>query len=686
MSQTVTETPANQRTFAGAMETLRTAIPGWEVRSQQTDLAAEVERWIAGTNQRQADAPVTSMFAQAGTGTGKSLLYLIPSIQSGKRVVISVTTKALQDQLAGTDLPMLHEHLGGFTWAVLKGRSTYLCLTRLSQADDADVPSKAALLEWGASEDAVDSEGLREFLPVEVSDREWQKICSEREECSSLGCSDPKGPNYGECYAQRARVKARAAKIVVVNHSLFFADLNLRAEVNSEDFPGMLGHYDLAVMDEGHECRAIASESLASRITLGTFKHIAATARSWTARYGTDTVEANAATTIGKIDRAAQDTFAALPKVSAPQTHRLTIQDIVNFSDPMVALIQALGELRNGLDEAALAQGVDPARANAQRQSLIAQADGAYHRLSSILGDEMEDTVRWVAGERNAKGEVNVILRSSPIDIAPYLRQHLFSKTPVLIISATLAVGGKFDFAARELGVDNYVGKIVGTPFDFQKQARLYLNPSLPNPSGASLRDWESAVMLEILELVRSAQGRTLILFPAKSLMRRVRAFLADSVNFPVKMQGDLGESTESLKRWFLADPENVLLGTKSFFTGFDPKGANCTQVIIVKFPFPVPDDPLTEARSEAVQARGDFPFMALTVPETSLVLQQMFGRAIRHTTDMAVVAILDPRAVTKGYGKGLVRDLGDVPVVTSRSEVADFHVSIRDHFQEIGA
>lgn len=681
MSQVATETVPIQRTFAGAMETLRTAIPGWEVRTQQTDLAAEVEQWIAGIG---GEGPVTSMFAQAGTGTGKSLLYLIPSIQSGKRVVISVTTKALQDQLAGTDLPMLSEHLGGFTWAVLKGRGTYLCLNRLTHAEDSEVPSKAALLEWAASEDAVESEGTREALPIQVEDREWRQICSESDECSAFGCSDKKSPTYGSCYAQRARIKARSADIAVVNHSLFFADLNLRVEVGRDEFPGMLGHYDLVVADEGHEARAIASESLASRITLGTFKHMVSSARSWTSRYGTDAVESNAGQTLDKVARFAQASFEALPKVTAPQTKRLTIQDIMDVSDPMVELIHALDELHSGLETAALAPGVDSVKADAARNSLIASAVGAQQRLSSILGDEMEDTVRWVAGERTARGEVNVVLRSSPIDIAPYLRTNLFSKTPVLIISATLAVGGKFDFAARELGVDNYVGKIVGTPFDFQKQARLYMNPNLPNPSGASLREWESAVMLEILELVRSAQGRSLILFPAKSLMRKVRDFLADSLGYPVKMQGDAGESTESLKRWFLSDPENVLLGTKSFFTGFDPKGENCTQVIIVKFPFPVPDDPLTEARSEAVQARGDFPFTALTVPETSLVLQQMAGRAIRHTTDMAVIAILDPRAQTKGYGKGMVRDLGDIPSTTDRAEIANFQSSIRDHFERI--
>lgn len=662
--------PTVTRTFAEAMGSLRTALPGWEPRAQQTELAGAIETWMK--TPVPPDSEPTTMFAQAPCGVGKSLAYLIPAIQSGKRVVVSVTTKALQDQLSGTDLPFLAEHLGSFTYAVLKGRSSYFCSKRAMGATD--LPSQAALLQWASTPEAEASEGYRTDLPVVLTDVEWFQVASESDECSALGC------DASTCWAEKARARARNARIVVVNHALFFTDLMIRQLVPMDNFPGMLGLYDMVIMDEAHEAGQVAIDSLATSLTEGSFASLASQVRNWATRFAPQATEDILAPLVSTMLIQSRDMFQALPGEPGV-SRRLHIADLVEHSDVMIELTTTMGRIGSILSNSPLAPGADAIYGTARKRALTSRALGAVGKMTSIISDEMTDTVRWVDVKKNWKGQSVKSLNSSPVEVSDYLHEALFSKFPVLAVSATLAVGNKFDFIAEQIGARNFTGKIVGSPFDFQTQARLYIASKLPNPTGKGAAEWEAAARIEILELVRAAQGRSLILFSSIRQMRSVRDFLANALPYPVKMQGDPGESTESLKRWFMEDVESVLLGTRSFFTGFDPKGEACSQVIIVKFPFPVPTDPMVEARGEAVQAKGKNPFFSLQVPETSLVVQQMAGRAVRHTTDRAVIAVLDPRAATKPYGQAMIRDLGSIPKVTTRDEVAEFHVSIREHF-----
>lgn len=683
MTETVQGQPGDipaafsRMTFAQAMDSLREALPGWEPRAPQIELAEAIESWIAGQPtapqdpDMEASNEAVSMFAQAPTGTGKSLAYLIPAISSGKRVVVSVTTKALQDQLAGTDLPFLEQNLMPFTWAVLKGRSSYLCMNRLHDADDHELPQKGQIMAFVAQQEGTPFDGLRESLPFQVTDQQWREISSETEECG--GC------DADTCFAERARKKARNSTITVVNHALFFSDLNIKVMTGTAE-GGMLGDYDMVIADEGHEVREVATGTLAADITGGTFRALTGEIRSWVGQHATEAGEEAITPLLNKLLTQSEAMFRALPG-EVFQTKRLLASDIEANAEVLIDVAQTAQDLQEALASATIRSDSDANRGSKRKRTLSARARNLRSRMVAVLTDAFEDTVRWVEIKKNWKGEEVKALRVSPVDISGYLRTSLFDRVPVLIVSATLAVSNKFDFVAGQLGVDRYEGKIVGSPFDFDLQARLYIAGSLPNPSGATQGAWESAVKFEIMELVRAAQGRTLVLFSSIKQMRSIRTYLSEALPYPVKMQGDPGETTESLKRWFLEDVEGVLLGTKSFFTGFDPRGEACSQVIIVKFPFPVPTDPIVQARGEAVEAKGKNSFFNLMIPETSLVVQQMAGRAVRHTTDRAVIAVLDPRAATKPYGQGLMRDLGPIPRAADRAEVAAFHTEIRGHF-----
>lgn len=611
-------------TFAEAEVRLAEALPGYESRPAQQTLAREIEQAIA-TEQH--------LIAQAGCGTGKSLGYLIPSVLSGKRVIVSTGTKALQDQIAEKDLPFLHEHLGvNFRYAVLKGKSNYACLELLNDPanDDEDI-AVARKFVAEARENGEALSGERSSLP-ELSDESWAKI--------TLGADDESDCTFGdECFYAVARAKAAAAHIVVVNHALLCIDAAIGGHV--------LGSADLTVVDEVHELTSYAANVFGARITLNAVRSLVNKA------VGVGLSPA----TGGEVLAAAEALFAAV------EEGEITPDSLTAQGDEWVELVNVLGELVTEVAEAA--ERTDSKAAG----RVVVRARKFAAKFADFVVADFANLVRWVEVGRNAKGREFKILRSSPVDVGPFLAESIWDVRPAILTSATV---GEFSFACSELGLARSTKAIdVGSPFDFASQARLYVPKHLPDIND-SHRDDE--VLDEIEVLIDARGGRTLVLFTSVARLRRAARELRRRLPYTVLAQGEAPNA--ELAQRFAAEESSVLCGTKSFFTGVDFQGSTCTQVILEKIPFGVPTEPVTKAKVAHIEAQGRSGFFNYSVPTASVVLQQAVGRLIRTKTDVGVVAILDDRLVTKSYGKRLINDLPPIPLVHYPAEVEDFLAS----------
>lgn len=663
------------KTFAEAEARLAERLPGYESRPQQKRLAEAVEAafanpqntaWMPTEEQvEQGAAPIVRehLFAQAGCGTGKSLGYSIPAIlaavASNKRVIVSVTTKALQDQLSEKDYPFLETNLGvDFTWTVLKGRSNYLCPNRAESADLQDVPLLPQIIK--RANEATFS-GLREDLGFDVPPSQWSKVCAEADDCRDNNCR-PSTPGEGtKCFAEAARAFAKECDVVIVNHALFFTDLMVKHLTGAG---GMLNEYDFVIFDEAHEVEEIAGNTLGYQFTEGTFRALTAEVRTWADRYADDGIDA-VGNEVAALMTASTSFFEALPVERLRNTH---LNELV---DQFGAVYTSLFALRTALGDAKVENTGEYRKAMKRKTSLLRRTNNAVERFGALITDSFDDSVRWVEKERTRMGEEVKVVKSAPINVAPFLSEVLFSKTPCILTSATLASKGSFDFIAGRLGVEHFSGLDVGTPFDFPSQARLYVPVHLPEPVRDKTAAWETGVRQEIMDLVRKSEGRALILFTSVKHMKETYEAVAKHMPYNVLMQGQAAPRV--LAAQFAEDTHSVLFGTKSFFTGVDFQGETCSLVAVCKMPFPVPSEPLVEARCEAIERNGGNAFSDYTVPVMSLVLQQAAGRLIRHRNDTGVVAILDPRIISKGYGKQVVRDLPPMPIVKTIEEVGAF-------------
>lgn len=669
------------KTFADAEIRLAQTLPGYESRQPQQTLARAVEEIFANEENFVEDHPAlavsprrTHAFLQAGCGTGKSLGYLIPAILSNRRVIISVTTKALQDQLANKDLPFLEEHLGlPFSWTVLKGRANYFCGSKANDADESEVPRLSEMIR-AAQEPGFG--GTRADFPFEVEDRAWAQVAAETDDCAANDCKDS-----GICQAEIARERAKQCRIVVVNHALFFTDLIVKNL--SEESVGMLDEYDLVIFDEAHEAAEVAGNVIGGQFSEGTLRSLTGQVRSWAAKFS-EQGEAHFSGSIAEVLAASTALFTALPIRAGKTSQRLREEDINGLVDQLGALHDAVKALAKDLSSAKISPNVDGGLARKRRDKVRRMGNSTYTRLVEIITADYASIVRWVEVERkNVRGtwETRKVIKVAPVEVGPYLNEVLFTKTPTVMTSATMAVKGSFEFIAERLGVaeGTYSGLDVGSPFDFATQTRLYVPVTLPAPVGQDVAVWEQQANQEILDLVKLTRGRALVLFTSVKHMRAAHAAVARLLPYTVKMQGQ--ESVKDLAAWFANDTHGVLFGTKSFFTGFDIQGESLVNVIVAKMPFPVPDEPLTEARCDAIEAKGGSAFSDYSIPVMSLVLQQAVGRLIRHTGDKGIVSILDPRMLTKGYGKAIVRDLPPMPIVKTIDEVAAFVAEIDLHF-----
>lgn len=658
-------------TFADAEDVLAASLPNYESRTQQQAFAAAIEDALDHNHH---------LLAEAGCGTGKSLGYLIPAILSGKRVVISTATKALQDQIVQKDLPFLREHLGiDFTFAVLKGRSNYLCRAKLNDSEVQErIPNAADIIRiadegnaaWDQDSGIVGDGHLGErddFGDFIGSDMDWRMVTTSSEECPGR----KECPFSHECFAEIAKAKAMAAQIVVVNHALYFTDMMVREKTGGQ--VSMLGPHELVIFDEAHEVEEYATNMLGTKYTVGTFTSMAAQVRNFGHRVNDNSLSSLAE----DVDRSARYLFDALPThpKDKAKAHRLFGQDFVDIGDELVTLIDALRDLAKGLRWHF--NNSENNGMQARAATLLRRASSAQYRLQEMVTDDWENVVRWVEVEKDRRGEDRKMLCATMIHLGDYLAEHLWGFVQGVLVSATLSTDGTFDYIAGRLGFEDFKSIDVGTPFDYSQQALLYVPRDLAQPAAATRAQWEEDVVPEIERLVLAADGRALLLFTSRYMMNKVHREIAHKLPYTVMKQGDAPNNR--LVEQFKTDTHSVLFALKSFFTGVDVQGDALSLVVIDKLPFPTPDEPVIQARVDQIEEHGGNGFKDFTVPFMALTLKQGFGRLVRHRNDAGVVAILDSRLVKKPYGKRILKSLPPASFCDEGSDVTEF-------FEEVAA
>lgn len=578
-------------------------------------------------------ADAKHLVVQAGTGTGKSLAYLIPTVLSGKSTVIATATKALQDQIAASELPHLAAQLERpFTWAVLKGRSNYICRQRVNEfANDAQMS-----LAGTAAHDEDEIERLVEFsdtsatgdraeLDFEPADASWSAVSVTSRECPGRN----RCPSGGNCFAEMARDRAAESNIVVVNTHLLGLDL--------ESEGAILPDHEVVVIDEAHQLEDIATTTFGWSISGARMRWFARTA---------DRILADREA-IDKLRDVGDDITDALEPLVGERlstdehTDLLVVLD--RARDRVNDTVEALRDLPKGKDADADARA---ARASKAGMSLLTEL---------VMSQSRSDAnVAWV---ERAGGEPT--LQLAPLDVAALLGPTLFEKPVVILTSATLP-----DTLATSVGIadDDYTRLDVESPFDYPTRGLLYCATSLPEPRSAA---WEDAVHMHLTELIEAANGRTLALFTSWRMMDSAAEYLNATLSTPVLTQRDLPKP--ALIEAFRDDEESSLLATLGFWQGIDVPGPSLSLVTIDRLPFPRPDDPLLSARRDLA---GRHAFRLIDLPRAATLLAQGAGRLIRSTSDQGVVAVLDSRLATKkSYRWDLINALPDF-TRTSDSEV----------------
>ncbi|MBI2708705.1 MAG: ATP-dependent DNA helicase [Actinobacteria bacterium] len=616
---------AAQRTLASVTAAL---AGGGEPRPGQVDMTAAVARAIADRRH---------LVVQAGTGTGKSLAYLVPAALAGRRVVVATATKALQDQLAGTDLPFLETALGRpLRWAVLKGRSNYVCMQRVAEigrgesqgtlaldglAGRAPTAELSRLRSWAAST----ATGDRAELDVEPSATAWAAVSVGSRECPGAD----RCPSGGACFAERARARAQEADVVVVNTHLYGLHL--------ENGRTILPDHDVVVIDEAHQLEEVVSATFGVEIGGGRFAHL----RRVVGAIVDD------APLLGRLEGAGSALAAALAH-HVGRRLRGTYPDDVG---------EALGSARSLLAEVDAALRAVPT----DRSDDVASRTRRAQRQTGALSVELDACldvpgthVAWVEGPAHAAS-----LRVAPVDVAATLADALWPHVTVVLTSATIAPGLPGRLGAPPAGVEVLD---VGSPFDYAANALLYCAADLPDPRAKS---YEAAMHAELVELIRAAGGRTLALFTSWRAMEAAAEAARARLDLPILTQRELPKP--ALVSRFRAEPETSLFATMGFWQGVDVPGASLSLVAIDRIPFPRPDEPLLQARRE--RARGDA-FRVVDLPRAATLLAQGAGRLIRTATDRGVVAVLDPRLATQAaYRWDIVRALPPMRRTRDRAE-----------------
>jgi len=616
---------------------------GYEHRRSQLEMAELVH---------EAFQAKRHLIVEAGTGTGKTLAYLIPAILSGRRVVVSTATKSLQEQLFVKDVPFLQKHFAPeLKVAVMKGRANFLCRQKLQQMDGQPVLKGLDEVDWFAQ--IRDWERLTEtgdraeldFLPdgAEL----WIRLDARRETCSGQKC-----PDFQRCFITAMHQRAADADVIIVNHHLFFADLALRRD----DFGSILPEHGAVVFDEAHEIEDVASDYFGRQVSNYRFQELARDCEQAVRVSGQGGPELLRRVTRvrerereffeGFPPREGRLAFEAAARAAFLEQHRHSFDELVNAIKALEAQISALPSRAEEL--------VTIARRGAELRG----------EISFLLESAEKNYVYWY--ERRGKG---VFLAATPIDVSGMLRERVFEALDTVVLtSATLAVGGQFDYLKRRLGIQAAQERVVPQEFNFREQALLYVPPGMPDVRDAGFLEKAAEEITELLEI---SQGRAFCLFTSYSQMNQVFERLRGRLRFPLLLQGSAPRG--ALLDRFRTTPNAVLFATASFWQGVDVPGEQLSCVIVDRLPFAVPSDPVVAARVKALQEDGRNPFAEYQVPEAVLALKQGFGRLIRTRSDRGILAILDNRIQRMQYGRIFLESLPEYGVTRDIEEVRRF-------------
>jgi ATP-dependent DNA helicase DinG len=666
---------------------LARAMPDFEARAGQVEMATAVGRVFQ-------DGGV--LLAEAGTGTGKTLAYLVPAILRRERVLISTGTKNLQEQIYFKDIPALREALGiPFTATYMKGRANYLCLHKMDHLADGAGNLPLAhdvflpiIRKWSATTETGDRAELQD-LPEDVAF--WQEVSATADTCLGTEC-----PRHDDCFVTKMRQRAAASDVVIVNHHLLCAD----AAVRQSNFGEVIPSCSRAILDEAHQLEDVATQYFGYSVSTYRVEELARDVERLVAAGAVEdrTARDDIAKAVERLRDHARAFFAELAfahrgegRVRNEERVRATVETLGQTYDSAAHLTGALDivEATLALLKPGSAENVRlkpdtttkrPDTPGKRRVRLEADSDddksgedaAALARRAGQLRDDLRFLLRGGDDEYVYFVEFRgrgTFLRASPIDVSAIVRDLLLDRMHTTVLtSATLTVDGRFDYVRARLGIGKASEIRLPSEFDFTQQAILYLPQRMPDP-----RDDNFAVAAsrEVIAILKRTQGRAFVLFTSYATMRAVQAMAEMALSYPIFAQGTAPRS--QLLHQFRSTPHAVLFATSSFWQGVDVVGEALSCVIVDKLPFASPGDPITAARIEQIRARGGDPFGEYQVPLAILALQQGLGRLIRHRRDRGVLAVLDPRLRTKGYGRRFIASLPPAPIVHDLASIDAF-------------